>query len=259
MYKRSVCWNITSRCNSNCKFCYRDLCKVELEIKENLEIIKILAKIGIKKVTFSGGECLLYPNLIKLLKTSHEYNMKNSIITNGKLLNKENLREYEKYVDNIIFSIDALDEKINEKIGRGARQGKDVLDLMRYIENNNLNISMKLNTVVNKMNIGELENINNAIKDISIIRWKLFKFFKLRGKALKNSDEFSISNKEYEDAIAKMHTYHTIKKFKEKELENNYLLINSTGDFFFTEDSKDKIIGNYKNLDIEKVKVLLWN
>ena len=81
MNKRSLCWNITPRCNSYCKFCYRNLKKREIELSENMGIINIISKLKIEKITFSGGECLLYPNLIDLLKKCHKLNIKTSVIT----------------------------------------------------------------------------------------------------------------------------------------------------------------------------------
>ena len=43
MGKRSVCWNITSRCNENCKFCYRILTDSENDLEKNKKILEVLA------------------------------------------------------------------------------------------------------------------------------------------------------------------------------------------------------------------------
>ena len=43
MEKRSVCWNITSRCNENCKFCYRILTDSENDLEKNKKILEVLA------------------------------------------------------------------------------------------------------------------------------------------------------------------------------------------------------------------------
>ena len=46
MEKRSICWNITSRCNENCKFCYRIIADNEISLEKNMEILKLQRKTG---------------------------------------------------------------------------------------------------------------------------------------------------------------------------------------------------------------------
>lgn len=259
MRKRSVCWNITSRCNSNCEFCYKNIDKSENSLVQNTDVIKFVSEIGIDKITFSGGECLLYPDLLELLKISHNLNMTNSIITNGKVLNEETIKKLEKYVDYIIFSIDAINENINKEIGRGELQGKNVLDWMRYITKSNTDMEIKLNTVINRKNLNEISIIADSIRDIPIVRWKLFKFCGLRGSSVKNYKKYSISDEEYDKVVNSININCRIERIKEKDIEENYFLIDSAGNFCITKNLQDEIICNYKNADISKVKELLWS
>lgn len=62
----SVCWNITSNCNENCKFCFRKKCH-ENTLEENKKVFDNFSKIKIHKLTFSGGEALLYKDLFELV------------------------------------------------------------------------------------------------------------------------------------------------------------------------------------------------
>ena len=67
----SVVWEITWKCNANCIHCGSDCISKEkpnqLTTGECLEIIKDLYRIGAKKVTLSGGECLLQIHELKPL------------------------------------------------------------------------------------------------------------------------------------------------------------------------------------------------
>lgn len=56
MKKRSVCWNITSKCNENCKFCYRVLTEQENDIEENKKILEVLAKLSVDKISWTGAK-----------------------------------------------------------------------------------------------------------------------------------------------------------------------------------------------------------
>ena len=80
MKRNSVCWNITSRCNENCRFCYRIMCTKENTYEQNDRILDLLIELKIDKITWTGGEALLYPHLFDLMKKAHYNNIKNNII-----------------------------------------------------------------------------------------------------------------------------------------------------------------------------------
>ena len=63
----SVCWNITEKCNESCKFCYRTIVD-DLSLEENKRIADKLIEHGVEKITFAGGEPLLYKGLFGLAK-----------------------------------------------------------------------------------------------------------------------------------------------------------------------------------------------
>ena len=148
MKEKTVCWNITSNCNENCEFCYRIICNKENTYEQNKRILDILINLKIDRITWSGGESLLYPNLFDLMKEAHENNIQNNIITNGKVLTPTVVDEIEEYTDYITFSLDALNEEINTGLGRGKNHGKHVIELLEYLKNKK--IKVKLNSIVTK-------------------------------------------------------------------------------------------------------------
>ena len=257
MYKRTVCWNITSRCNENCQFCYRIICNKENTYEQNKKVLKALIDLKIEKITWTGGESLLYPHLFELMKEAKKNNIKNNIITNGRNLNENLINEIEYYTDYITFSIDALDDNINNDLGRGIEHTKHILNLIEYIQKNNINIKLKLNSIVTKYNIGYIKDIANIVKQYKFERWKLFKFISLRGKSLENKMKFEISDEKYDNLIQELRKLKLdcpIIECKEKEIQDKYILINAIGEFLVTTNGKDKLICNSENINLNKLE-----
>ena len=261
MEKRSVCWNITSRCNENCRFCYRILTDSENDLEKNKKILKVLAKLSVDKISWTGGEALLYPNLIELLKISKSYGIINNLLTNGKLLLKEKILELEPYLDYITLSYDSNDSNTYIIMGRGEKHGLNVIQALDFIRDNNINIKIKINTLVSKINRDEITDIGKTLEKYNIERWRLFKFTALRNSAISSSSDFKISNEEFKNIVSdvkKLYGEHIqISERNEDKIQSNYLLINSVGDFIITENMKDKKIYNIEEENYEILRKYL--
>ena len=86
---KSICWDITSRCNECCGFCYRNPNNKELDLNSNKIILKKLIDFGVDKISFVGGEPFLYTGLFELLEWGKSYAKDKtvfSITTNAILL-----------------------------------------------------------------------------------------------------------------------------------------------------------------------------
>lgn len=260
MEERSVCWNITSRCNENCQFCYRIICNKENTYEQNKKILDALIKMRIGKITWTGGESLLYPYLFELMEEAHNNGIKNNIITNGRALSTETIDKIENYTDYITFSLDSTNDSINNELGRGIEHGNHIIELLEYIKLNKKNIKIKLNSIVTKKNIMNIKEVVPVVNKYNIERWKLFKFIPLRGISIENKTEFEISNDDYSKLIKELKKENLkcpIIECKEEEIQTKYLLINAIGDFLVTVNEKDMILCNYENINFEKIMEIL--
>ena len=156
-------FHMIKTCNMKCKFCYAtfdDISAKYLSI-ENVKIILFkLKEAGLKKITFAGGEPLLYPYIIEAVSYAKEIGLTTSIITNGSLLTKDLLNSFKNKLDWIGVSIDSINFLTNQKIGR---LGMDYYFYKFLIDDiKNFNFKLKINTVVNKYN--EYENLQEFIQ-----------------------------------------------------------------------------------------------
>lgn len=217
----SFCWNISNRCNMTCKFCFRELNEKELPLEDNLAILNRIYNEGlggypIKKITFAGGEPLGYYGIKPLIKAAHDLGFSCSIVTNGYLLNEDNMDEILPYLDQITFSCDSTSTYYNEQIGRedidyqlegsGIDSSKHLFDIIpkireKYDENQ---LKININTLILKDENSKYQNLDNVGKDIyskllnyKIAKWKLLRFYALRGAAITNKNIFEVPDEDF--------------------------------------------------------------
>ena len=251
MQKKRVCWNITTKCNQNCKYCHRFLGINDLTYEENKKILNNLIKDGVNNITWTGGEALLYPNLKELLKISQENGIKNKLITNGMVLaQNENMREILGYLDSLTLSLDTINDDTNEELGRGRNHFEEVKTILDYVKGKSLKVN--INTVVSKKNINEMEQLGEFLNNYNISKWKFFKFMPLRETAERNKDEFAITDAEFEKTRNVFRHFGNIGETdfrQEKDMEDKYTLLIANGDIIKTEHGVDVKKGNalYQN------------
>ena len=178
--EKEICWNITARCNQNCKYCHRFLNIMDLTYDENLKILNNLENSGITSITWTGGEALLLNGIDDLLKISYDKGIKNKIITNGKLLTKERIDKIYKYLDSITLSIDSINEDINDSLGRGRNHFEEIKEILDYINSKGYNTKIRINSVVCRNNLHDFKDLINFLNNYKIYSWRIFKFMPLR-------------------------------------------------------------------------------
>lgn len=252
MQEKEICWNITTRCNQKCKYCHRFLGISDLSYEENEQILNNLIRDGIEAITWTGGEALLYPNLIKLVKKAKENGIKNKLITNGLILAQNNqLREICDYLDSLTLSLDSINDGVNIELGRGQNHYSNIKKVLEYVKDKDLKLN--INTVVNKKNITELEDLGKFLNEYKVNSWRVFQFMPLRETAEINKEQFEISDEEFESKKLLFQKFENINRVdyrQEKDMEDKYVLLVANGDIIKTENGKDVKKGNalYQNL-----------
>ena len=208
----AVNWHFWPWCNYGCTFCFAqfdDLPKIDRLPKEiALRVPKQLAMAGAKKITFVGGEPTMCPYLPELLKDSKDVGLTTCIVSNGTGLDETFLAENHELVDWIGLSIDASNDEIHAKIGRGMR--KDLRDsrsqhLVQAMEVwkrcQSYGIKMKLNTVVCTHNVSD--DMTDLVLELRPTRWKIFQVLRVDGQNDDMIDELEISTAAFDDWLAR--------------------------------------------------------
>lgn len=259
----NLCWNVTDRCNENCKFCYRFISYKENSFEDNLRILEYFKEIKVDKITWTGGEALLYPHIVDLIKMAKEAGIKNNLISNGRALTPDLILELKPYLDTLTLSLDSANDNVHNEMGRGIAHGENIIKILDFIKEKNLDYTVKINTILTNKNKSGFLDLVKVLSKYKIKRWKIFKFIPLRGFAYDHGEEFEISEKDFDIIVKKAQEYESVLKCKVTMCKNqdfeNYLLIDPIGNFIITKDNKDIHLGNLDTIDKEKVENLLKN
>lgn len=267
---------LTTKCNSKCKYCdYWKSNSINMDIKL-LERIKTQFKgIQVSNLIFTGGEPLLHPNFIQTVeKIINIINPKIcTLMTNGLLLNKYE-KEVSTFFNRIIISIDGFDEHSYSKT-RGINGFNKVLDNINFIKERHKTIEIRIKTTlhpefipfipnfieiakknnINKVSFNALDTVNqNAFSRNGIQRQKKYTVEMINDimlKLEKNKDSKIIV--EDMDILKKTLLRNTQKSliFPQCNALDTTVIIHSNGDLrfcFFT-----KVIGNILNNTLENI------
>lgn len=219
-----------------CKYCYATFDDMhvgpQMPYIHATAIIQKLADAGVKKITFAGGEPLLYKALPDVLRFARQAGLTTSIITNGSLISPEWLAQYGTLCDWIGVSIDSLDPVINELIGRTGKYGG--IDLVFYT----LLITMikqwcnklKINMVVSAYNWAD--DMNDFISWASPDRWKVFQALRVEGQNDQQFDALKVTTEEFDSFVGRHEGQKCMVPENNAAMTGSYLLVDPLGRLF---------------------------
>lgn len=126
--KYKINLHILEACNFRCRQCFSKFGTEKLLPVEDWKKIvdNCIAGADVTEFNIAGGEPMLYPGLIELVKYIRSKGVKVSLITNGSLMDEEWIKNYAGLYETIGFSVDSLNDETNKKIGRCDRNGKTI-------------------------------------------------------------------------------------------------------------------------------------
>lgn len=181
---------VTLRCNQRCNFCnipHTNNGSPSREPKlEQVEAnLKDLAKLGVFILDITGGEPLLYRDLIPMLEMAKRMRFLTSVTTNGMLYPKF-AKQLRGKVDALLFSVDSTDPEEHDRI-RGAKSFHLVLEAMEVARA--LKQPLYVSHVVTNESIERLPEMVRFARDQRAILYlnPCFSFFGNEGLRLDNA------------------------------------------------------------------------
>ncbi len=176
---RSICWDITAKCNLKCSHCYNEKKynhqKSELQelTKEAaFKVVDSLESYGFEYIHFLGGEPLLSPILFDVIEYAKKKRWKISINTNGTLLNENSIKEIlELGVDQVAVSLDGCSATTNDKVrGLGSfytatKSLKKLTDLKKKYKST---LQVQIVWTLTDINLVEIKELPDFIDSLEV-------------------------------------------------------------------------------------------
>ena len=200
--------SVTDLCNLRCKYCMPEsgvesLCHSDiLTLEEIVEIVKVAAKNGIKKIRLTGGEPLVRRGFINLCKEISKIEQIEdiAITTNGVHLKNMADDLFENKVKRINFSLDTLVKEKYNDITRRNDFDKTMESLFYAIEKG---FKVKLNVVlIGGFNDDEIENFVKLANDYDL-EVRFIELMQIGETANWSKDKF-VSNKIVLEKVPKL-------------------------------------------------------
>lgn len=149
--------SVTGNCNLNCFYCKREKNKAKtLSFKETIELIKAAVSVGIRKISWTGGEPTVVSWLPKAISEARKLGIKyQTMTTNGVLLPKLFWKLKKAGINRFNISVDSLDRKKYQEI-TGVDALSSVLEAIDLCAKKMK--ETKINCVIVKSNFNEIPN-----------------------------------------------------------------------------------------------------
>lgn len=168
-----VVWNLTKSCNLNCLFCYYAAQKKsqKLEpINSDLaqRIVRQIKQAKIKYLLLSGGEPLLYPKILTLIKEFTLSSTRVGISTNATLINKNLASALKKAgLDYMGVSLDGL-KATHNRLRNSARAFSQALTGLKYAQGAGIKTGIRL--TLNAHNYKDIKAIFSLAENLKVQR-----------------------------------------------------------------------------------------
>lgn len=232
----AVNWHLWPTCNFHCGYCFQPASSNGLPLPRERAFLvpKLLAAVGVSKLTFVGGEPTLHPELLELIACAKQEGLTTMLVTNGSLLKVEDCASLSRCLDWLSVSIDTFDDTTARAIGRGnAASARHAADLLVAAKTNG--IRTKVNVVVNALNHLDVA-LAKRLESLHIDRLKVFRVLHVPGVNTTQFARLAITDEAWLEARGRYEAIGGVCEDND-DMRESYAMLDSQGCFFQNADS----------------------
>ncbi len=170
---------LTWTCNLRCAMCtvWQQSGSEQMTLPLIISLADELASLGTQKVHLSGGEVLLYPHIMQVIRAFSERGIRVNLTTNGTLLTQEiAARLVENGINNVSVSVDGATPAIHDSLrgkGNWKRTMRGIYNLRRAARHAKHKLHIRINTVITRRNYRDLVRLPEVVHAVGADRLTL--------------------------------------------------------------------------------------
>jgi radical SAM protein with 4Fe4S-binding SPASM domain len=166
-------WEITMDCNMRCKHCGSSCSGPlpdELTTEEALEMCDALKRIGLQRITLSGGEPFVRPDWDQIASRLIRNNISTNILSNGWYIERQTIRKAKEIgITNIGISLDGIEDTHDF-----IRKKDSFSRIMKVLAlANEEKMLTGIVTCIHKKNLGQLPQMKKILLEKGVADWQL--------------------------------------------------------------------------------------
>ena len=195
-----ISWNLTRKCNLKCSHCYINATNKELNNELNTQeakgLIDQISAVSRPLLILSGGEPLLRPDALELVRYGAAKGFKMGLGSNGSLIDDKAAKKLkEAGIATVSISLDSSIPGQHDDFRGVSGSWERAVNAIKALKENN--VLVQVNTTVTQQNYGEIDDIMSLSEKLGVENFHLF-FLVPTGRGAKIAD---ISPAKYEDMI----------------------------------------------------------
>ncbi len=202
-YFPAMNWMITGKCNYNCLHCFNaadnNRLQSEFTLEEAEKLIEEAEKCGINAFTITGGEPMLHPHFMDIIRRIYEHGMYvEELNTNGFFITQEILDEMKKIGCSPLMKIsfDGLGHHDWLRNRKGAEE--DALRAIRLCIENGFRV--KAQTNVHRLNVQAMLPTARLLNDMGVCEMRIIRTTEAP-RWVQNAGDACLTLEEYFDAM----------------------------------------------------------
>lgn len=152
--------HLTEKCNLRCRHCCYSCGKESLYEEIKFEFWKKtfdeFEKKGLFRLSISGGELFLYPEILRILKDLSTRKFRVELLTNATLIKKEHMQFLNAPNIFLNISLDGAEKEFHEYL-RGANTFKKTMDILYKLRD--VKAKINISSTIYKGNISQIEGL----------------------------------------------------------------------------------------------------
>jgi MoaA/NifB/PqqE/SkfB family radical SAM enzyme len=191
----SIDWWTTSHCNLACDFCYGPVPGKD-PVERRDDILEAFAASSARAVTFCGGEPLLLRKIGEYAATLRQCGKSTVLNTNGELLRRR-LDQGLRLADFALvgISVEGSTPEVHREM-RGDKADFDEVMAAARLVAKEPGVSLKLATVVSRVNRDNLPELARTVRDLGPDVWRLYQYSS-RGDQNTGQQRHSLPDEEF--------------------------------------------------------------